>query len=70
MQELKAALDNALAAFAKHGDALPMWDRLLQAVVVQPFPSPDSLQTSLVPYCDISYQLHEIEVRDSHQADD
>ena len=61
LQELKAALDDGLAALAPHTDAQAMWERLLSCVVVQPFPSPDG-GLGAVPYCDITYQLHEIEV--------
>ena len=61
-QELKAALDDALAALAPHTDAQAMWERLLSCVVVQPLPSPDGGGLGAVPYCDITYQLHEIEV--------
>ncbi|KAK9788145.1 hypothetical protein WJX73_001060 [Symbiochloris irregularis] len=64
-QELKAALDEALAAMAPRSDAKAMWERLLSAVVVQPFPAPDATMQAMgvVPQCDIIYQLHEIEMR-------
>ena len=36
MQELKAALNAAIAALVTPTTATSIWDRLLQAVVVQP----------------------------------
>ena len=61
MQHLKAALDDAIAALSKQPDlAGILWERLLQAVVVQPLRE-DTHVASLACY-DISYQLNEIEV--------
>ena len=61
VQHLKAALDNTIAALAKQPDlAGILWERLLQAVVVQPLRE-DTHMASLARY-DISYQLNEIEV--------
>ena len=61
VQHLKAALDDTIAALAKQpGLAGILWERLLQAVVVQPLRE-DTHMASLARY-DISYQLNEIEV--------
>ncbi|CAK0757624.1 hypothetical protein CVIRNUC_002556 [Coccomyxa viridis] len=61
-QHLKAALDDTIAALAKQPDlAGILWERLLQAVVVQPLRE-DTHMASLARY-DISYQLNEIEAR-------
>ena len=58
-QELKAALDEAIAALARRADlAAALWERLLAAVVVQPA----SGEAAAVPRYDLSYQLNEIEV--------
>ena len=63
MQELKAALDGAIEAIAARPDqAGPLWNRLLQAVVVQGGPSPVTAAPPL-PHYDLTYQLNEIEVR-------
>lgn len=59
-QELKAALDGAIAAAACRADvAAALWERLLAAVVVAPIAEPGLA----VPRYDLSYQLNEIEVR-------
>lgn len=61
-QRVKAALDGAIAAFARRPElAANLWERLLQAVVVQPAPAEDSLMGPIARY-DITYQLNEIEV--------
>ena len=68
MQFLKAALDDTLAALAEQPDlAGVLWERLLQAVIVQPLRE-DTRLVSLARY-DISYQLNEIEVRPCIQVD-
>lgn len=62
MQVVKAALDGAIAAFARRPDlSSALWDRLLQSVVVQPVPADDSMMVPFARY-DITYQLNEIEV--------
>lgn len=64
-QELKASLDEAIAAVARRPDlAAALWERLLSAVVVLPYSGttfPDS-GGSLARY-DLAYQLNEIEAR-------
>ncbi len=60
MQELKAALDEAIASLARRPDlAAALWERLVAAVVV----APASADNPAVPRYDLSYQLNEIEVR-------
>ncbi len=60
-QELKAALDEAIAALARRPDlAAALWERLVAAVVVQPAAG----EAAAVPRYDLSYQLNEIEVRE------
>lgn len=60
LQELKAALDEAIASLARRPDlAAALWERLVAAVVV----SPASTDNPAVPRYDLSYQLNEIEVR-------
>lgn len=64
MQGIKAALDDAIAAFARRPDlAGPIWERLHQAVVVQPLAADDSLYGADSRYIDITYQLNEIQAR-------
>lgn len=59
MQELKAALDEAIASLARRPDlAAALWERLVAAVVV----APASADSPAVPRYDLSYQLNEIEV--------
>ncbi|KAL4457392.1 hypothetical protein ABPG75_012257 [Micractinium tetrahymenae] len=59
-QELKAALDEAIAALARRPDlAAALWERLVAAVVV----APASTDNPAVPRYDLSYQLNEIEAR-------
>ena len=61
-------MDDTLAALAEQPDlAGVLWERLLQAVIVQPLREDDRL-VSLARY-DISYQLNEIEVRSCIQVD-
>ena len=65
MQEVKAALDVAIAAFAQRADlAEVLWERLLQSVVVAPNPFDGDLSSLMaaVPRYDITYQLNEVEV--------
>ena len=58
-QEVKAALDDAIAAFARRPDlAAALWERLLQSVVV----APSGADEGPVARYDITYQLNEIEV--------
>ena len=58
-QEVKAALDDAIAAFARRPElAAALWERLLQSVVV----APSALEDGPVARYDITYQLNEIEV--------
>lgn len=58
-QELKAALDGAIAACALSPDtAVQLLERLLQAVVVTPV----APSASVLPRYDLTYQLNEIEV--------
>jgi hypothetical protein len=60
-QGIKAALDSAIAAFARLPDlAGPLWERLAQAVVVQPLTSEDNIFAPVSRY-DITYQLNEIQ---------
>ena len=60
-QELKAALDEGIAALARRPDlAAALWERLVAAVVVAPPSGPDA---AAVPRYDLTYQLNEIEVR-------
>ena len=59
LQELKAALDDAIAALARRPElAAALWERLAAAVVVQPVAG----EAAAVPRYDLSYQLNEIEV--------
>lgn len=59
LQELKAALDDAIAALARRPElAAALWERLVAAVVVQPAAG----EAAAVPRYDLSYQLNEIEV--------
>ncbi|KAL4441042.1 hypothetical protein ABPG77_010473 [Micractinium sp. CCAP 211/92] len=59
-QELKAALDEAIASLARRPDlAAALWERLVAAVVV----APASADNPAVPRYDLSYQLNEIEAR-------
>ncbi len=59
-QELKAALDGAIASLARRPDlASLLLERLLAAVVVQPAAAAGQAS---VPRYDITYQLNEIEV--------
>ncbi|KAK9829639.1 hypothetical protein WJX72_007011 [[Myrmecia] bisecta] len=63
-QELKAALDEAIAAFASKPEfAGQLWERLVSAVVVQPLTPADTQMAGPLPRYDITYQLHEIEAR-------
>ena len=58
-QELKGALDEAIASLARGPDlAAALWERLVAAVVVQPA----TAEAAAVPRYDLSYQLNEIEV--------
>ena len=58
-QDVKAALDDAIASFARRPDlAAALWERLLQAVVV----APGGMDEGPVAHYDITYQLNEIEV--------
>ena len=69
LQEVKAALDAAIAAFARRADlAEALWERLLQSVVVAPNPFNGDLSSLMaaVPRYDITYQLNEVEVRMHH----
>ena len=60
-QELKAALDEAIASLARRPDiSALLLERLLAAVVVQPAAGAGQAG---VPRYDITYQLNEIEVR-------
>lgn len=60
-QELKAALDGAIASLARRADlAAALWERLASAVVVAPAVG----EGAAVPRYDLSYQLNEIEVGD------
>ena len=66
LQEVKAALDAAIASFARRADlAEALWERLLQSVVVapNPFNGDASSLMAAVPRYDITYQLNEVEVR-------
>ena len=63
MQDLKAALNEAIAALASPATAQGLWERLQQAVVVQPQLPAASGQPHVLPLFDISYELHEVEVR-------
>jgi len=59
-QELKEALDEAIASLARRADlAAALWERLAAAVVVQPATADGG---ATVPRYDLSYQLNEIEV--------
>lgn len=62
MQKLKAALDDALATFVRiPGNVAPMFEMLLASVIVRPAAfsgTPASLTRA-----DLTFQLHEIEVR-------
>ena len=61
LQKLKAALDEALAAFLRHAlDAAAMMSRMLLCVIVQPIASLGG--TSGLATADLTFQLHEIEV--------
>lgn len=65
-QSLKAALDSAIASIARRPDlAAALWDRLLAAVVVQPYAAPGAMDTAgaAVPRYDLVFQLNEIESR-------
>ena len=62
LQELKAALNGAIAALVTAATAAPIWERLLQAVVVQPALPAGAGQGQLLPLFDLSYELHEVEV--------
>ena len=62
-QDLKAALNEAIAALATPSSAQGLWERLQQAVVVQPQLPAASGQPHVLPMFDISYELHEVEVR-------
>ncbi len=56
---MKAALDDAIAAFARRPElAAALWERLLQSVVV----APSAPEEAPVARYDITYQLNEIEV--------
>ena len=61
-QELKAALNVAIAALVTQATAQAIWDRLLQAVVVQPALPAGGSQPQVLPLFDISYELQEVEV--------
>ena len=60
-QDLKAALDRALASLARRPDlAGVLWERLGAAVVVAPLGG--GAEAAAMPRYDITYQLNEIEV--------
>lgn len=60
-QELKAALDDAIASLARHPDlAAALWERLGAAVVVAPAAAGEAAS---VPRYDLTYQINEIEVK-------
>lgn len=61
VQILKAALDEALAAFIRGADdSAALMNRMLLCVIVQPSSSPGGAAGLTV--ADITFQLHEIEV--------
>ena len=63
-QTLKAALDAAIASIARRADlAAALWDRLLAAVVVQPYAGAMDAAGAGVPRYDLVFQLNEIESR-------
>lgn len=63
---MKAALDDAIAAFARRPElASALWERLLQSVVVQPLSAEDNRIGPVARY-DITYQLNEIEAYSLH----
>lgn len=65
-QELKAALDEAIASLARRADlAAALWERLTAAVVVQP----SAADNPAVPRYDLSYQLNEIEARSEEYSE-
>ncbi len=66
-QVMKAALDEVIGTFAAQpGTAGQLWERLLSAVVVQPFTPPDHPHLGSSLHYDITYQLQEIEVHTTH----
>ena len=62
VQELKAALNAAIAALVTPSTAASIWDRLLQAVVVQPALPSMAGAGQVLPLFDLSFELHEVEV--------
>ncbi len=55
-------MDASLAALARRRDIVQqLWDRLMMAVVVQPAADQPNMLT--VPRYDMTFQLHEVEVR-------
>ena len=60
---MKARLDEVIGTFAAQPETSPqIWDRLLSAVVVQPFTPQDNTMLGPSIHYDITYQLQEIEV--------
>ncbi len=63
-QKLKASLDRAIAALAKHQPLVgPLWDRLLGAVVVKKDPLNFDGRKSIPVKYDLTYQLNETQAR-------
>jgi len=66
-QNLKAALNNAIAAIARQPElAAALWERLLSAVVVLPYGG--VADTGVARY-DLVYQLNEIEAREENYSE-
>lgn len=64
LQVMKARLDEAIGTFAAQPEkAGQIWDRLLAAVVVQPFSPQDHTMLGPSVHYDLTYQLQEIEVK-------
>ena len=63
---MKARLDEVIGTFAAQPETSgQIWDRLLSAVVVQPFTPQDNTMLGPSIHYDITYQLQEIEVTPS-----
>ncbi len=62
-QMMKAGLDAVIGTFAAQPEVVgQLWDRLLSAVVVQPFTAQEHAMLGATIHYDITYQLREIEV--------
>ncbi|KAK9817460.1 hypothetical protein WJX74_003584 [Apatococcus lobatus] len=69
-QVMKARLDEVIGAFASQPEvAGQIWDRLLAAVVVQPFTPQEPTMLGPSIHYDITYQLQEIEAKEQDYSE-